>query len=426
VAVLYLRYSCAVLHIMSTSIQNLKSKISNPPRPTWAEIDLAASEYNIRRIRSLLAPNVKVLAMIKAEAYGHGMVGIARAAERAGVSMLGFASLSEALALNDNKHPERNEVESKDARSSTAPLRGSAQSASLPKLVVGWTPGWLAESAIQNEVTCTLIDLETAGEFARAAQTLGKRARVHVKVDTGMHRLGFTLNEAVDAIAKIASMDGLILEGVFTHFAKADEADPAYTYGQFEKFKRILSEVEARGIHIPIKHCANSPTILRFPEMHLDMVRPGIILHGLHPSADVLCPTDFKPVLTFKSMIASVKLLPPGSPVSYGGTYITQGHERIAVVPIGYADGFRRKPNNWGEVLVRGQRAPIVGRVCMDQCMINVTHIPEVKMGDEVVLIGAQGDDRIRAEDVAVKLGTNNYETVSLIMARVPRLYLAE
>jgi Alr-MurF fusion protein len=394
----------------------------NPPRPTWAEIDLLASEYNIRRIRSLLAPDVKVLAMIKAEAYGHGMAGIARAAERAGAALLGFASLSEALSLNDNKRPERNEVESKDARSSTA-LR-SAQSASLPKLVVGWTPGWLAEAAIQNDVTCTMIDLETAGEFARTAQSLGKPARVHVKIDTGMHRLGFMLDAAVDAIAKIASMEGLILEGVFTHFAKADEVDPSYTYGQFEKFKRILSEVEARGIHIPIKHCANSPTILRFPEMHLDMVRPGIILHGLHPSDDVLCPTDFKPVLTLKSMIASVKLLPPGSPISYGGTYITQGYERIAVVPIGYADGFRRKPNNWGEVLVRGQRAPIVGRVCMDQCMINVTHLPEVKMGDEVVLIGAQGDDRIKAEDVAVKLGTNNYETVSLIMARVPRIYL--
>jgi len=385
---------------MTTLLNTRHSALSNPPRPTWAEIDLAASEYNIRRIRSLLAPNVKVLAMIKAEAYGHGMAGIARAAERAGASMLGFASLSEALELNEARP--------------------------LPRLVVGWTPGWLAESAIQNDVTCTLIDLETAGEFARAAQALGKPARVHVKVDTGMHRLGFTLDEAVEATVKIASMEGLILEGVFTHFAKADETDPAYTYGQFEKFKRILSEVEVRGIHIPIKHCANSPTILRFPEMHLDLVRPGIILHGLHPSEDVLCPSDFKPVLTLKSMIASVKLLPPGSPVSYGGTYITQGYERIAVIPIGYADGFRRKPSNWGEVLVRGRRAPIVGRVCMDQCMINVTHIPEVKMGDEVVLIGVQGDDRIRAEDVAVKLGTNNYETVSLIMARVPRIYLAE
>jgi alanine racemase len=385
---------------MTESIHNAQSNFKNLPRPTWAEIDLLASEYNIRRIRSLLAPNVKVLAMIKAEAYGHGMAGIARAAERAGASMLGFASLSEALSLTEAR--------------------------SLPRLVVGWTPGWLAESAIQNDVACTLTDLDTAGEFARAAQAIGKPARVHVKVDTGMHRLGFMRDEAVDAISKITAMEGLILDGVFTHFAKADESDPAYTYGQFEKFKRILSEVEARGIHIRVKHCANSPTILRFPEMHLDLVRPGIILHGLHPSDDVLCPSDFKPVMTLKTMVASVKALPPGSPVSYGGTYLTQGYERIAVIPIGYADGFRRKPNNWGEVLVQDHRAPIVGRVCMDQCMIDVTHLPEVKMGDEVVLIGAQGDDRIRAEDVAVKLGTNNYETASLIMARVPRMYLAE
>jgi alanine racemase len=386
--------------MMSEPIQNPQSKIQNPPRPTWAEIDLNASEYNIRRIRSLLAPNVKVLAMIKAEAYGHGMAGIARAAERAGASMLGFASLSEALMLNEAR--------------------------ALPRLVVGWTPGWLAESAIQNDVACMVCDLDTASEFARAAQAIGKPARVHVKVDTGMHRLGFMSDEAVDAIAKIASMEGLLLEGVFTHFAKADETDPAYTYGQFEKFKRVLNEVEARGLHIPIKHCANSPTILRFPEMHLDMVRPGIILHGLDPSDDVVCPSDFKPVMTLKTLIAAVKVLPPGSPVSYGGTYITQGYERIAVIPIGYADGFRRKPHNWGEVLVRGRRAPIVGRVCMDQCMINVTHIPDVKLGDEVVLIGAQGADRIRAEDVAARLGTNNYETTSMVMARVPRIYRAE
>ncbi|CAG1771344.1 partial alanine racemase, partial [uncultured bacterium] len=285
---------------------------------------------------------------------------------------------------------------------------------------------FLAESAIRNDVACMVCDLETATEFARTAQALGMVAHVHVKVDTGMGRLGFLPNEAVEAIATIAAMPGLVLDGVFTHFAKADEADPVYTYQQFEKFKHILGEVEARGIHVPIKHCANSPTILRFPEMHLNMVRPGIIQHGLDPSDDVLCPGDFKPVLTLKTMVASVKIMPPGSRISYGGTYITRDTERIAVIPIGYADGFRRKPNNWSEVLVRGRRAPIVGRVCMDQCMINVSHISDVALGDEVVLIGAQGDDRIRAEDVAVKLGTNNYETTSMVMARVPRIYLAE
>jgi alanine racemase len=382
------------------SIRNPKSEIRNIPRPTWAEIDLSATFYNIRRICEMVGPKVKVLSIVKAEAYGHGMKAIAQTAEKAGVSMLGFASLSEALTL------ERHDV-------------------SLPRLVVGWTPGWLAESAIENDIVCTLCDLETAAEFARAAQSLGKPAHVHVKVDTGMGRLGFFPDEAVEAIAKINAMQGVVIDGVFTHFATADEADQAYTYQQFEQFQRILSEVEARGIHILIKHCANSPAILRFPEMHLDLVRPGIIQHGLDPSDDVLCPSDFHPVMTLKTMIASVKAMPPGSRISYGGTYITQADERIAVIPIGYADGFRRKPNNWGEVLVHGQRAPIVGRVCMDQCMINVTHIPDVELGDEVVLIGSQGGDRIRAEDVAVKLGTNNYETTSLVMARVPRLYLA-
>jgi Alr-MurF fusion protein len=384
---------------MIQSIQTPQLEISNLPRPTWAEIDLAASEYNIRRIREIVGPRVKVLAMVKAEAYGHGMAGIARAAERAGASMLGVATLSEALTLNG--------------------------ASSLPKLVVGWTPGWQAGLAIENDIGCAVADLETAGEFARAAQATGKPAHVHVKVDTGMGRLGFLPDEATEAIATIVAMSGIVLDGVYSHFSKADEADPAYTYRQFDKFKRVLDEVAAARIEIPIKHVSNSPSILRFPEMHLDMVRPGIILHGLDPSDDVVCPSDFRPVLTLKTMVASVKVLPPGSLISYGGTYVTQGYERIAVIPIGYADGFRRKPSNWGEVLVRGQRAPVVGRICMDQCMINVTHIPEVKMGDEVVLIGAQGNDRIRAEDVAVKLGTNNYEVTSMVMARVPRVYVA-
>lgn len=395
---LYLYYSRQASAAMPTAIRNPQSAIANLPRPTWAEIDLSAARHNIRRIVEIVGPQVNVLSMVKAEAYGHGLKAIAQTAEKAGAAMLGFASLSEALTL-------------------------APGDVSIPKLVVGWTPGFLAEAALRHDVICTLCDLETATEFARAAQATGKVAHVHVKVDTGMGRLGFLPDEAVEAITKIAAMNGLVLDGVFTHFAKADEADPSYTYQQFEKFKRILSEVEARGLHIPIRHCANSPAILRFPEMHLDMVRPGIIQHGLDPSEDVACPSDFTPVMTLKSMIASVKMMPPGSSLSYGGTYVTQDYERIAVVPIGYADGFRRKPNNWGEMLVRGRRAPIVGRVCMDQCLINVTHIPEVELGDEVVLIGAQGDDRLRAEDVAAKLGTNNYEVASMITARVPRIY---
>jgi alanine racemase len=441
----------------------------NLTRPTFAEIDLVATRHNIKRICEIVGPRVKVLSMVKAEAYGHGMRAIAQTAIEAGASALGFATLSEALMLKNNQHSERSidlfefDAQSKDAASSkispiTAPsttqrdqgkdddsthsrrsahamsqpeagwrARRDASFTSVPLMVLGWTPDWLAESAIKNDIICTVFDLDTAAAFARTAQSIGEVAHVHIKVDTGMGRLGFMPDEAPDAIAQIRSMAGIEIDGVFTHFAKADEADRSYTLGQIEKFKRVIEQVEAKGIEIPIKHACNSPGILRYPEAHFDMVRPGIIQHGLDPSDDVPCPMDFKPVMTLKTMIASVKTLPPGSRVSYGGTYITQDYEKIAVLPIGYADGFRRKPNNWGEVLVHGRRAKIVGRVCMDQAMINVSHIDDVKQGDEVVLIGdqsgEQGDDRIRAEDVARQLDTNNYEVTSMVMARVPRIY---
>jgi len=268
-----------------------------------------------------------------------------------------------------------------------------------------------------------VFDLDTAGEFNRVAQEIGRRARAHVKVNTGMNRLGLRPEEAVDAIQRMAALGGLLIEGVFTHFARNDEPDRSFTDLQIGRFKQVLNDLDQRGIRISIRHAANSPGILFYPEVHFDMVRLGIAMHGLDPSPETPLPAGFRPVLTLKTMVSQVQTLPPGSPVSYGGAYVTQDTERIAVLPIGYADGFRRKPHTWGEVLVRGRRAPIVGRVCMDQCMINVTHIPDVKPGDEVVLIGRQGEERIRAEDVAARLGTNNYETVSMIMARVPRIF---
>ncbi len=370
----------------------------HPPRPSWAEIDLAATAHNVKRIRQIVGPRVAVMAVVKAEAYGHGALEVARAALQSGATWLGVAALNEAI-----------------------PLRQAGITA--PLLVLGWTPGWLARQAVENDVACTVFDLDTAGEFSRVAQEIGRKARVHVKIDTGMGRLGLMPDEVVGTIQQTVAMEGLSIEGIFTHFARADEADPAYTRQQIDCFKQVLRNLETRGIAIPIRHAANSPGILRFPESHFDIVRLGIAMHGLDPSDEAPLPADFRPALALKTMVAQVKTLPPGSPVSYGGTYVTKSRERIAVLPIGYADGFRRKPNHWGEVLVRGQRAPIVGRVCMDQTMIDVTHIPGVARGDEVMLIGAQGDDRIRAEDVALRLGTNNYEVVSMLMARVPRVY---
>jgi len=373
----------------------------NVPRPTWAEIDLSATAHNIRLLQKRVGPHVRVMAVVKAEAYGHGAIRVARSALKAGAAWLGVAALNEAISLRQ--------------AGITAPI-----------LIFGWTPGWLARQAIEHDVTCAVFDLDTAGAFNRAAQEAGRRARLHVKVNTGMNRLGLMPEAAAGAIVQMRAMDGVVVEGIFTHFARNDEPDRAYTDVQIGRFKRVLSDLEALGIAIPIRHAANSPGVLRYPEIHFDMVRPGILLHGLDPSHEVLAPSDFRPAMTLKTRVAQVQALPPGSPVSYGGTYITQGWERIAVLPIGYADGFRRKPQHWGEVLVRGRRAPIVGRVCMDQCMIDVTRLPDVRQGDEVVLIGAQGQDRIRAEDAAGRLGTNNYETVSMVMGRVPRVYLAE
>jgi alanine racemase len=237
-----------------------------------------------------------------------------------------------------------------------------------------------------------------------------------------MGRLGLLVPEAVAAIVSIAQLPNLEVEGVFTHFSVADDADKAYTYAQLRRFQTVLDGLAREGIAPPLVHAANSAAALTVPEARLGMVRAGIALYGLAPSADTPLPPDFCPALAFKTRIAQVKVLPAGSFVSYGNTYRTTDGERIAVIPVGYADGFRRAPAHWGTVLVRGQRAPIVGRVCMDQTMIDVTHIPEARQGDEVVLIGQQGADEITVDQVAARLGTINYEVVSEILARVPRV----
>jgi len=253
---------------------------------------------------------------------------------------------------------------------------------------------------------------------------------VHVKVDTGMGRLGLLPGQAVDFVREITDLPGLIIEGVFTHLAVADMPDARgvvgwgheYTLGQLASFQRVLEDFEDEGIQTRYVHAANSAAVFAFPESHFNMVRPGIAIYGLNPSPDVPCPAGFEPALSFKTQVAQVKELPPGSYVSYGCAYQTTGETRVAVIPVGYADGFRRGPRNWGEVLVKGQRAPVVGRVCMDQTMIDVTDIADVREGDEVVLIGEQGGDRIGVGEVAEWLGTINYEVVSEILARVPRV----
>jgi Alr-MurF fusion protein len=377
--------------------------VMRPDRPTWVEIDLSAIGSNTRRIKEIVGPHVRVLVSLKADAYGHGALKVARTALHNGASMLGVATVSEAVPLRE--------------AGITAPI-----------LVFGYVPPWQMREAIRLDVTVTLYALETALALSRAALALGKKVKVHAKIDTGMARLGVRAeqsDEVMKLIAKIVELEqeGLEFEGIYTHLATADSSDQTHALLQIERFQHILQLVEKEGWRPPIVHAANSAAMLSLPQARFDMVRPGIAIYGLDPSQDVRLPEGFRAALSFKTQVSQVKMLPAGECISYGCTYITARPTRIAVLPVGYADGFRRAPANWGSVLIAGQEAPLLGRVCMDQSIIDVTHIAqEVRMGDEVVLIGRQGQATLTAEQVAERLGTINYEVVSEILARVPRV----
>jgi alanine racemase len=365
-------------------------------RPTWVEVDLAAIGGNVSRLKAIAAP-AALMAVLKADGYGHGAVRVARTAVLNGADYLATACLSEAIALREH-------------------------GIGAPILILGYTPPWQAPEILRHDLTATIFDVEPLRHLARAAHALGHgKAKVHVKIDTGMGRLGALPADAPELIQVARAMPDVEVEGIFTHFACADAADPTSALEQIRRFDAVLEDITRDGWQPRYIHAANSAATLRFPEARYNMVRSGIAIYGLDPSALVRCPAGFQPALTFKTLVAQVKALPPGSPISYGGTFVTDRLSRIAVLPVGYGDGFRRSPYNWGHVLVRGQRAPIVGVVCMDMCMIDVTDVPGVRAGDEVVLIGRQGTDEITAADVARQLGTINYEVVTQILARVPR-----
>lgn len=374
--------------------------MTRPRRPTWVEIDLSAIASNTRQIAALVGPQVRILASLKADAYGHGAVKVAHTVLQNGTSMLGVATVSEAM-----------------------PLREAGINA--PILVFGYVPSWQMREAVHMGVTLTLYSIEAAQAASRAALALGKTALAHVKVDTGMGRLGIRAEQLADIVhlvKVIRELPGLQVEGIFTHFAMADARDTTHTRMQLARFQHVLQILEEEGIRPPLAHAANSAAMLTLPEARLDMVRPGIALFGLHPSEEVPLPPGFRAALSFKTQVSQVKLIPAGECLGYGCTYYTEQPATIAVLPVGYADGFRRAPANWGSVLIHGQSAPLVGRVCMDQCMVDVSHIPQTRTGDEVVLIGRQGSASLTAEQVAQRLGTINYEVVSEILARVPRV----
>jgi alanine racemase len=374
--------------------------IMRPQRPTWLEIDLSTIANNTRLLKTLVGPQVRVMISLKADAYGHGALKVARTVLHNGASMLGVATVSEATPLRD-------------------------AGIDAPILVYGYIPHWQMREAVRLGITATLYSSESAQALSRAALALGKIVKVHVKVDTGMGRLGIRheqLDEIVALVREILALPGLELEGIYTHFASADAHDQTHARLQLARFQHVLSVLTIQRLRPPIVHAANSAATLSLPEARFDMVRPGTAAYGLDPSPVVRLPEGFRAALSFKTQVSQVKWIPEGECISYGCTYITERPTLIAVLPVGYADGFRRAPKNWGSVLIRGQEAPILGRVCMDQCMVDVTHIPETRMGDEVVLIGRQGHASLTAEQVAERLGTINYEVVSEILARVPRV----
>jgi alanine racemase len=365
-------------------------------RDTVVEVDLDAIEHNISQFRQNVKEDTKILVAVKADAYGHGAVMVSLAALSAGASHLGVAFVDEGIQLREAQI--------------TAPI-----------LVFGYTPVHAIETALQYDLTFTVFDFDHVKQIAAVAKKIGKTAKIHVKVDTGMGRLGISPDEVIPFIYQIKSLPAVELEGIYTHFATADDVTSMYYEQQLQIFEGVLQTLDKEGIDIPLRHAANSSAALRMEQKSCNLVRIGISLYGFQ---DVTHPKiKLKHALRLKSVITQLKCLPKGSGVSYGKTYTTSGDEWIATIPIGYADGIPRLLSNIGRVLVGGISVPIIGRVCMDQLMLRVTDAMPVEVGAEVILIGSQGDQTITAGDIADLTDTIHYEIVTRLGYRIPRLY---
>lgn len=367
----------------------------------YAGIDLSAILSNLESIHKNIQKDTQILAIIKTDAYGHGALPIAEAIED--VPYLwgyGVATVDEAKRLVDDGRKK-------------------------PILVLGVSFDEQYETMIEHDIRSCVCDLETALTLSKLAVAKGKNCHIHIKIDTGMSRIGFQVNEeTVKVIEQISVLPNICIEGIFTHFAKADELDKTATFEQIALFNKMCKMLEEKGIEIPFKHCSNSAGIVDVPEANMNMVRAGIILYGLWPSEDVKKENiKLKPVMSLKSRISFLKELEEGKSVSYGGTYVTPCKKIIATIPVGYGDGYARGLSNAGYVLIRGQKAPICGRVCMDQFMVDVTHIKGVMQGDKVTLLGTDNDETITMEELGEISGRFNYEFACLITPRVPRIY---
>lgn len=369
---------------------------------TWAEVDLDTIAANMRIIRQMTSKNARLLAVVKADAYGHGAENTARVMLENGADFLAVACTDEAQQLR-------------------------SCGINAPILILGHTPESDFDRIAALNVTAAIFGTADAKKLALAAKRLGKTAKVHIKLDTGMNRIGFPADDENTPrdIYEIYNTDGIEVEGIFTHFAKADENDDAYTLMQYKKFTDCVRKLERLGVEIPIKHVCNSAAIIKFKNMHLDMVRAGIISYGLRPSPDVEIKNfGLKPAMSIKSAVSRIQYIEKGQKISYGGTFTAPHNMKIATIPIGYADGYMRNLSNKARVIIGGEYAGVVGKICMDQCMIDVTDVNNISVGDTAAVMGRSDGKEVSCEFLADICGTINYEIVCAVSRRVPRVYL--
>ncbi|APU58649.1 alanine racemase [Clostridium botulinum] len=368
-------------------------------RAVWAEIDLDNLQHNLKQIKKICG-NKEIIGVIKANAYGHGAMEIAPTLLENGVSRLAVAVLSEAMELR---------------------MSGVKN----PIMILGYTPWALGDMLLDNDIEQSVYSYNDALELSKIAVLKRKILKIHIVVDTGMGRIGFLpIKESVEDVYKISKLPNIEIEGVFSHFSSADELDKDYTLYQMNKYNEFINKLEEKNIQLPIKHIANSAAIIDLENTHLDAVRAGIIMYGYYPSNYVLRNNiNLKPVMSLKTSIVHIKKVSSGEYISYGRTFKTKRESIIATLPIGYADGYNRLLSNKGKVIVNGKLAPVIGRVCMDQCMIDVTFIENLKVGDVVTIMGEENGVSYTAEDIASQIGTISYEVICNVNKRVPRVY---
>jgi len=366
-------------------------------RPTWAEIDLTAITLNLKNISRKVRRHTKILAIVKANGYGHGAVEVAKRLKKCNVAYFGVATISEAIELRQNRIDN-------------------------PILILENLSYCELPALISYNITSTIAELDIAKCLDKKLNRLSKKMPVHIKIDTGMGRFGVWHKDSLSFIRELSKLKNIILEGIYTHFPSADE-DDEFTNSQIVYFNKLINDLENENIFIPLKHMANSIAVVRHKNSHLNLVRPGLMIYGLYPDIKTKKIIKLKPVMSFKTKITFLKKVPAGRSISYGRTFITKRMSKIATLPVGYADGYNRILSNKADVLIRAKRCPVVGRVCMDHIMVDVTDV-SAKLGDEVVLMGRQKDLEISAEEIANLCSTISYEVVCWVSKRVPRIYI--